>query len=153
ESGFSQSRAVALCKRLVATHCLYGVDKNPLAVELAKLALWLESHAEGMPLTFLDHRLVLGDSLTGTFWENLTYRPGKPHESLQNLLQQNLILKFQTALHNALRNVHRLESSVGSTLAEVMEKERVKADLDRALLPFRVAAAAWSGGVMLGPEQ
>ena len=44
-------------------YCLYGVDKNPLAVELAKLALWLESHAEGMPLTFLDHRLVVAWNL------------------------------------------------------------------------------------------
>ena len=44
-------------------HCLYGVDSNRLAVELAKLSLWLESYAEGLPLTFLDHRLVQGDSL------------------------------------------------------------------------------------------
>ena len=72
ESGLSQKKAEALCRRLVAVHCLYGVDKNPLAVELAKLALWLESHAEGLPLTFLDHRLVLGDSLTGPFFEHLT---------------------------------------------------------------------------------
>ncbi|HKM52119.1 MAG TPA: N-6 DNA methylase, partial [Isosphaeraceae bacterium] len=50
--GVSTARAQAICRRLVAVHCLYGVDKNPLAVELAKLALWLESHAEGMPLTF-----------------------------------------------------------------------------------------------------
>jgi hypothetical protein len=152
ESGFSQSRAIALCKRLVATHCLYGVDKNPLAVELAKLALWLESHAEGMPLTFLDHRLVMGDSLTGPFWERLTFRPGKPEEPVQNLIHQNLNLKFQAALREALRDVNRLEASVGMTLAEVAEKERLKAGLDCALLPFRIAAAAWSGGVMLGPE-
>ncbi|WP_155745953.1 N-6 DNA methylase [Scytonema sp. UIC 10036] len=48
ETGFSQAEAIALCRRLVAVHCLYGVDKNPLAVELAKLSLWLESHAEGL---------------------------------------------------------------------------------------------------------
>ncbi|MEW6490830.1 MAG: N-6 DNA methylase, partial [Thermodesulfobacteriota bacterium] len=45
ESGLSQKRAEALCRRLVAVHCLYGVDKNPLAVELAKLALWIETQA------------------------------------------------------------------------------------------------------------
>ena len=45
ESGVSQQRAEALCRRLVAVHCLYGVDMNPLAVELAKLSLWIESHA------------------------------------------------------------------------------------------------------------
>ena len=53
--------------RDVVTHCLYGVDKNPLAVELCRVALWLESHAEGKPLTFLDHRIRCGDSLVGVF--------------------------------------------------------------------------------------
>jgi hypothetical protein len=152
ESGFSQHRAEALCRRLVATHCLYGVDKNPLAVELAKLALWLESHAEGMPLTFLDHRLVAGDSLTGPFWEKLIFRPSNPKEPIENLFSQGLNLKLSQALHEAIRYVRRLEATVGITVAEMREKEAVKANLDQALLPFRVAAAAWSGGVMLGPS-
>ena len=43
ESGISQSRALAICRRLVAVHCLYGVDSNRLAIELAKVSLWLES--------------------------------------------------------------------------------------------------------------
>lgn len=51
--------------RDVVRNCLYGVDKNPLAVELCKVALWIESHAEGKPLTFLDHRIKCGDSLVG----------------------------------------------------------------------------------------
>ncbi len=51
--------------REVVTHCIYGVDKNPLAVELCRVALWLESHAEDKPLTFLDHRIRCGDSLVG----------------------------------------------------------------------------------------
>lgn len=46
-------------------HCIYGVDKNPLAVELCRVALWLESHAAGKPLSFLDHRILCGDSLVG----------------------------------------------------------------------------------------
>lgn len=41
------------------------MDKNPLAVELCKVALWIESHAEGKPLAFLDHRIKCGDSLVG----------------------------------------------------------------------------------------
>lgn len=53
--------------RDVVSHCIYGVDKNPLAVELCRVALWLESHAEGKPLTFLDHRIRCGDSLVGVF--------------------------------------------------------------------------------------
>ncbi|MEW8959258.1 MAG: DNA methyltransferase [Moorella sp. (in: firmicutes)] len=51
--------------RDVITHCIYGVDFNPLAVELCKLALWLEGHVSGMPLTFLDHHIKCGNSLVG----------------------------------------------------------------------------------------
>ena len=152
QSGVSQRKAEALCRRLVAVHCLYGVDKNPLAVELAKLALWLESHAEGMPLTFLDHRLVVGDSLTGPFWERLLAWPGKPDERLEGIIYRGLENRLRSALFDALRHVKRLEASVGVTLAEVADKQAAKADLDDALLPFRVAVAAWAGGVMLGPD-
>jgi hypothetical protein len=53
--------------RDVISHCVYGADKNPLAVELCRVALWLESHAEGKPLTFLDHRIRCGDALVGLF--------------------------------------------------------------------------------------
>ena len=51
--------------RDVIRHCIYGVDKNPLAVDLCKVALWLEGHNEGLPLTFLDNRIKHGDSLVG----------------------------------------------------------------------------------------
>ena len=46
-------------------HCIYGVDINPLAVDLCKVALWLEGHNKGRPLTFLDHRIRCGNSLVG----------------------------------------------------------------------------------------
>ncbi len=52
-------------RRLVAQRCLYGVDKNDAAVELAKLALWLVTLAKNLPFTFLDHSLRHGDSLVG----------------------------------------------------------------------------------------
>ena len=149
--GVSTPRAQAICRRLVAVHCLYGVDKNPLAVELAKLALWLESHAEGMPLTFLDHRLVVGDSLTGPFWEKLLFRPSSPETRVENLFSLGLHTILPKALTSALGLVRRLESSVGSDLADVLDKEKAKAELDQALMPFRIAVVAWTGGVMLGP--
>ncbi len=50
-------------RRLIAQRCLYGVDKNPLAIELAKLSLWLATLARDHPFTFLDHALRPGDSL------------------------------------------------------------------------------------------
>ncbi|MBK8265189.1 MAG: N-6 DNA methylase [Nannocystis sp.] len=52
-------------RRLVAQQCLYGVDKNPFAVDLAKLSLWLVTLAKDHPFTFLDHALKHGDSLVG----------------------------------------------------------------------------------------
>jgi hypothetical protein len=51
--------------REVIRHCIYGVDKNPLAVELCKVALWLEAHNPGEPLSFLDHRIKCGDAIVG----------------------------------------------------------------------------------------
>lgn len=151
ESGLSQKRAEALCRRLVAVHCLYGVDKNPLAVELAKLSVWIESHAEGLPLTFLDHRFVVGDSLTGPFFEHLLTAPGsgQPVEDLERL---GLAERFTAALAEALSHVRDLEASVGISLAEVEAKKAAKARLDQALAPLKLVAAAWAGGVMLGPQ-
>jgi len=52
-------------RRLIAQRCLYGVDKNPMAVDLAKLSLWLATLARDHPFTFLDHSLRCGDSLVG----------------------------------------------------------------------------------------
>ena len=58
-------------KRTVAERCLYGVDKNHLAVEMAKLSLWLETMQKDKPFTFLDHCLKTGDSLVGVNLEQL----------------------------------------------------------------------------------
>lgn len=51
--------------RDVIAHCIYGVDLNPLAVDLCKLGLWIEGHSRGMPLSFLDHHIKWGNSLVG----------------------------------------------------------------------------------------
>ena len=56
---------IVFARRLVAERCLYGVDVNPLAVEMAKLSLWLTTLAKDTPFTFLDHALKCGDSLLG----------------------------------------------------------------------------------------
>ena len=55
----------SLLRRQVARHCIYGADKNRVAVELARLAIWVHTFVPGLPLSFLDHNLVCGDSLTG----------------------------------------------------------------------------------------
>ena len=56
---------VVVARRLVAQRCLYGVDRNPMAVDLAKVSLWLATLAKAHPLTFVDHALRYGDSLVG----------------------------------------------------------------------------------------
>ena len=53
------------CLRLVAERCLYGVDRNPMAVDLARLSLWLATLAREHEFSFLDHALKAGDSLVG----------------------------------------------------------------------------------------
>jgi hypothetical protein len=53
--------------RDVIRECIYAVDKNPLAVDLCKVALWIEGHNAGQPLSFLDHHVKCGDSLVGVF--------------------------------------------------------------------------------------
>ncbi|MFI7280141.1 Eco57I restriction-modification methylase domain-containing protein [Micromonospora chersina] len=68
-------------RRQVIEHCLYGVDINPMAVEMAKLSLWLVSMDPQRPFTFLDDRLVAGDSLLGvTSIEQLEYMHPDPRQ-------------------------------------------------------------------------
>ncbi len=64
---------LTLARRLIADRCLYGVDKNHLAVEMAKLSLWLITMDKGRPFSFLDHALKCGDSLVGVTLEQLRH--------------------------------------------------------------------------------
>lgn len=73
---------VAHARRLVAQRCLYGVDKNAMAVQLAKLSLWLFTLARELPFTFLDHSLRHGDSLVGLSLEQITAFHWKPERQL-----------------------------------------------------------------------
>jgi hypothetical protein len=152
ERGPSQKKAEALCRRLVAVHCLYGVDKNPLAVELAKLSLWLESYAEGWPLTFLDHRLICGDSLTGPFLSDLFTLPVSGAPLGEDLLTQGLKEKLEAALGRALARVKDLTASIGKDISDLEQKATAKAALDEALASFRSLARTWAGAKMADTE-
>ena len=72
---------ILIARRLIASRCLYGVDINPMAVELAKLSLWLITLMKGRPFGFLDHALKCGDSLLGVSSvqqiEKFSLRPGE----------------------------------------------------------------------------
>src|SRR6516225_4488686 len=62
---------INLLKRHVLKRCIYGVDLNPMAVELAKVSLWLDAFTLGAPLNFLDHHLRCGNSLIGATFDDL----------------------------------------------------------------------------------
>ncbi len=70
--------------REVVSRCIYGVDRNPLAVELCKVALWIEALEPGKPLTFLDARIRCGDSLIGVF-DYAMLKDGIPDEAYKPL--------------------------------------------------------------------
>ncbi|MBN1172701.1 MAG: SAM-dependent DNA methyltransferase, partial [Micromonosporaceae bacterium] len=89
QAGLDEDPLVIEARRQIIEHCLYGVDINPMAVEMAKLSLWLVSMDPDRPFTFLDDRLAAGDSLLGiTSLEQLEYlhldpvRGRKLHEDL-----------------------------------------------------------------------
>lgn len=65
QEGAMQPQDYRHALREVVSHCIYGVDRNPMAIELARMALWLEGYEEGRPLGFLDHHLQVGDALLG----------------------------------------------------------------------------------------
>ena len=65
EDGFEDKVKVRL-RRSVVEHCIYGVDLNPMAVELARLSLWIETMDKDLPFEFLDHKIKVGNSLVGT---------------------------------------------------------------------------------------
>lgn len=146
--GFSEVRARAICRRLVAVHCLYGCDRNQLAVELAKLSLWLDSYAEGLPLTFLDHRVVHGDALSGPFFGSLSTLP-VTGGALDPLLARGVADRLSASLGVARGLVRALDASIGRDVADLGSKQAVKQQLDRLLSPLRQLARAWAGAAML----
>ena len=81
-------------RRLVAQRCLYGVDRNPMAVDLAKLSLWLATLAKDHPFTFLDHALRPGDSLVGLTLEQLASfsidKKGKTESLFRNIIENKV---------------------------------------------------------------
>ncbi|WP_299194697.1 hypothetical protein [uncultured Erythrobacter sp.] len=87
-----------LVKRMVLKRCVYGADKNPMAVELAKVALWLHTFTVGAPLSFIDHHLAAGDSLFGLWVRDAMDKAGKGgelflHEPLQRAQTQARVME------------------------------------------------------------
>lgn len=137
-------------RRLIARRCLYGVDKNPMAVQLARLSLWLATLAADVPLTFLDHHLRMGDSLVGATLDDLLRQaPGRPRGRPPTRLDALPLLVATDAwqaIGNTIPTRLELADLPDDTLEQVRTKERVLAALEgdgAALARWRRAADLW----------
>ena len=119
----------AIIRRLVLKRCIYGVDKNPLTVELAKVSLWLHSFTVGAPLSFLDHHLRCGDSLLGLPVSEVT-------EDLRKVA--GLFLSSAIAgAESAARGMQLIEELSDADVAEVRESARLFAGVDETTSELR----------------
>ena len=103
-----------LVKRMVLKRCVYGADKNPMAVELAKVSLWLHTFTVGAPLSFIDHHLATGDSLFGLWVRDAIDKAEKLGGSLL----------WNEALKNAQRSAESMKTIEMLTDAEIAEAHR-----------------------------
>nr|WP_313518792.1 hypothetical protein [Brevundimonas diminuta] len=103
-----------IVRRMVLKRCVYGVDKNPMAVELAKVALWLHTFTVGAPLSFIDHHLHAGDSLFG-LWVR---------DAIDKADAFGAPLLYDEALKNAQRQALAMKTIEMATDAEIAEAHR-----------------------------
>ena len=102
-----------IVRRMVLKRCVYGVDKNPMAVELTKVSLWLHTFTVGAPLSFLDHHLRCGDSLFGTWVAPAVHRT-----------EEASSLFLRGPLERATRAASHMQIIEGLTDAEIAEAHR-----------------------------
>ena len=109
-------------RRIVAQRCLYGVDKNPLAVEMAKLSLWLLTLAKDKPFEFLDHAIRCGDSLVG-----IHHLDQLKHLNLTGLQQvaQAFVEGLERTLMQAQNLREQLESVNAFSVEQVEQQEQL----------------------------
>ncbi len=148
---------LAYWKRRVAQSCVYGVDLNPLAVDLAKLSLWLATVAKDRPLSFLDHHLRCGNSLVGSRISELeprgTTRKRRTKKQAEDSSQLSMLDddSFRLSMSNAVGSMWLIEESPADTVEEVREQERLygklRGDLTRRYARLADLATATNFGV------
>ncbi|MDM3860671.1 MAG: TaqI-like C-terminal specificity domain-containing protein [Aphanizomenon gracile PMC644.10] len=121
-----------LLQRVVMKRCIYGVDLNPMAVELAKVSLWLHSFTIGAPLSFLDHHLRCGNSLIGT-----TAREAEANMVKEESGQLNLLTGPFVGLLRAAEIMRGVSTLSDATFAEVETSERLFKEFDEAAKPYK----------------
>ncbi len=117
-----------IVRRIILKRVVYGVDKNPMAVELAKLSLWLHTFTVGAPLSFLDHHLRCGDSLFGEF-----VRPVE--DFLEKRGSLALVQPLQQAKATA-KGMAIIEEMTDADIAEVERSENEFAGVSDATRPL-----------------
>ena len=136
---------IIIARRLIAERCLYGVDLNPLAVELAKLSIWLVTLSKDRPFGFLDHNLRCGDSLLGIHrLDQLTQLSVIPNAQGQlRLFGQNI----EQAVHEAIGLRLRLREMPIRDIRDVEAMAHLDADARRRLEVPECIADAFIGEV------
>jgi hypothetical protein len=141
----------ALARRLVADRCLYGVDKNPMAVEMAKLSVWLVTLAKDRPFTFVDHALRSGDSLLGITsidqLVNLHPDPVRGRE-LHHVLTGDVTQVIRQAVNHAAETRRRLEAFPVLDVRDAAEKEHLLREATRTTEALRIVADALVGAAL-----
>lgn len=134
-------------RRLVAEHCLYGVDINPLAVEMAKLSLWLVTMDRERPFGFLDDRLVCGDSLLGVSamaqFETLHLDPAVGRRLHRDTF--DFAAGWREMLARAADTRRRITATPVVTVRDVEHKTRLLAEAQAVTRPLAVVADALTG--------
>jgi type I restriction-modification system DNA methylase subunit len=121
-----------LLQRVVMKRCIYGVDLNSMAVELAKVSLWLHSFTVGAPLSFLDHHLRCGNSLIGTTVKEAEASMAKEATGQFNLLAGPFVGLLRAA--EIMRGVSILSDA---TFAELEQSEKLFRQFDQAAKPYK----------------
>ena len=140
----------AVAHRLIAERCLYGVDKNPMAVEMAKLSLWLITLARQRPFSFVDHALRAGDSLLGvTDLRQLRVAhldPSRPRQSRLDLGFHEI----EAAVDRALALRRELETFVVRDLPDAERKAALLREAEAALADARLLGDLVVGAALAG---
>jgi hypothetical protein len=112
-------------RREVVSHCIYGVDLNELAVELAKVGLWLTTISKDKPLSFLDHRLKQGNSLVGAWLSELNYYPELEKDKYKISHNQTVLKISPLFIHHLLSKINEIDKISEDTLEGVKRKEKI----------------------------
>jgi len=124
---------ILYARRLVAQRCLYGVDKNPFAVNLAKLSLWLATLAKAHPFTFLDHALKCGDSLVGLTRDqivNFSWEKDTTYDDQDSPLDNSNKIKFnRNNIQTSDEDDYEAKREFYLASEELLQDTRMKGDL------------------------